>query len=205
MKICMFLVTIQAHILYSKFWPAFFSFFFFLKGGLKIFQKKCWYRSSRVLSLEIKWLTHLGDRAPTSLHFMTHWYMCIYNMTVKAKIWVRGGRQINYNKIPDIWQMAVRRFSRVQSMPSCLYEVYRAHWTKEVAVTSLKRWTEDPFVHWKKLSFQINSQKNKQHTSIQLVRLTITRAHTFFFSPIVVWQSNFSLHSEDIFFKPFSI
>lgn len=44
-------------------------------------------------------------------------------MRVKAKILVRGFRQMNCNEIPDIWQMAVRRFSRVQSMPSCLYKL----------------------------------------------------------------------------------
>lgn len=45
-------------------------------------------------------------------------------MRVKAKILVRGVRQMNCNEIPDIWQMAVTRFSRVQSMPSCLYKLY---------------------------------------------------------------------------------
>lgn len=48
----------------------------------------------------------------------------IHKMRVKAKILVRGVRQMNCNEIPDIWQMAVRRFSRVQSMPSCLYKLY---------------------------------------------------------------------------------
>lgn len=48
----------------------------------------------------------------------------IYKMRVKAKILVRGVRQMNCNEIPDIWQMAVRRFSRVQSTPSCLYKLY---------------------------------------------------------------------------------
>lgn len=32
-------------------------------------------------------------------------------MRVKAKILVRGVRQMNCNEIPDIWQMAVRRFT----------------------------------------------------------------------------------------------
>lgn len=58
-------------------------------------------------------------------------------MRVKAKILVRGVRQMNCNEIPDIWQMAVRRFSRVQSMPSCLYKLYLAHWTKEVNAAPL--------------------------------------------------------------------
>lgn len=51
-------------------------------------------------------------------------YIYIHKMRVKAKILVRGVRQMNYNEIPDIWQMAVRRFARVQSMPSCLYKLY---------------------------------------------------------------------------------
>lgn len=55
----------------------------------------------------------------------------IYTMRVKAKILVGGVRRMNCNEIPDIWQMAVRRFSRVQSMPSCLYKLYWAHWTKD--------------------------------------------------------------------------
>lgn len=42
-----------------------------------------------------------------------------HEMRVKAKTLVRGVRQMSCNEIPDIWKMAVRRFSRVQSMPSC--------------------------------------------------------------------------------------
>lgn len=43
----------------------------------------------------------------------------VHEMWVKAKILVRGVRQMS-NEIPDIWKVAVRRFSGVQSMPSCL-------------------------------------------------------------------------------------
>lgn len=72
-----------------------------------------------------------------NLQFMTTFslyiYIYIYIHTkwgLRLKFSVRGVRQMNCNEIPDIWQMAVRRFSRVQSMPSCLYKLYRAHWTE---------------------------------------------------------------------------
>lgn len=75
----------------------------------------------------------LGEKQPW-LQIYSLWrrslYIYIHKMWVKAKILVRGVRQMNCNEIPDIWQMAVRRFSRVQSMPSCLYKLYWAHWTK---------------------------------------------------------------------------
>lgn len=48
---------------------------------------------------------------------------CVHMMWVKAKILVRGVRQMSCNEIPDIWKVAVRRFSRVQSIPSCLSQV----------------------------------------------------------------------------------
>lgn len=84
------------------------------------------------------------------LHNHTH------KMRVKAKILVRGVRQMNCKEIPDIWQMAVRRFSRVQSMLSCLYKLYWAHWTKEVNVTHMMNWGCIQLLSWKILSFQIN-------------------------------------------------
>lgn len=145
MKICRFLATIQAHILYSKFqsefWPAFsFAFFSFKKGRLAFPKemsvpiKQSFMFMFRDQMFHPPWWQSPNNKFTLYDSLI---YVCIYNMRVKAKIWVRGGRQINDNKIPDIWQMAVRRFSRVQSMPSCLYEVYRAHWTRG-AIRSLE-------------------------------------------------------------------
>lgn len=95
----------------------------------------------------MKWITHFRDTALiANLQFMTcSLSIYMYKMRVKAKILVRGVRQMNCNEIPDIWQMAVRRFSRVQSMPSCLYKLYWAHWTREVKVASLAWWIEAAF------------------------------------------------------------
>lgn len=89
-----------------------------------------------------------GKRALiANVQIMTMFSLYIYKMSVKAKILVRGVRQMNRNEIPDIWQMAVRRFSRVQSMPSCLYKLYWAHWTEGVNVTPLTGWIEAAFNH----------------------------------------------------------
>lgn len=122
------------------------------------FQQKYWCCSSRISCLLKKLMTHWGDTALiANLQFMTTFSLYIYThkMRVKAKILVRGVRQMNCNEIPDIWIMAVRRFSRVQSMPSCLYKLYWAHWTKEVNVTHMMNRGCIQSYSWKILSFQL--------------------------------------------------
>lgn len=124
--------------------------------GWSCIQKKARLKFSTEISAPFKQIsasaddmTHpFGETALiANLQFMTTFSLRIHRMRVKAKISVRGVRQMNCNEIPDIWQMAVRRFSRVQSMPSCLYKLYWAHWTKGVNVTSLTWQIEAAFSH----------------------------------------------------------
>lgn len=106
------------------------------KPGWSLNKKKV-YCMCRFPWLLMKQLTHC-KRGYSPVSKFTVWYvLSIYKMRVKAKSLVKGFRQMNHNEIPDIWQMAVRRFFRVQSMPSCLYKLYWARWIKEVHVSSL--------------------------------------------------------------------
>lgn len=133
--------------------------------------------------LLMKWLAHLGmGRAYTALianlHLKTMVSLYTHRMRVKAKFFsVRGVRQMNCNEIPDIWQMAVRSFSRVQSMPSCLYKLYWAHWTKGVNVTSLTWPIEAAYSHTfgrELLSFQINKLARWTNNAHKVGTRTIT-------------------------------
>lgn len=74
------------------------------------------------------------------------------------------------NEIPDIWIVVVRRFSRVQSIPSCLpWSLGSQCYVTHVMDRGSNR--------WKKLSF-LNKEPDEQtrkHTGMELVRLQTSR------------------------------